>query len=142
MENVTLHRCPICAAGDLIQIGPDLWHCEQAACNNEFFIDGPVGERSLSVRDKPGWQAPAVPRWRGWAVRTAMVAAGIGLMAWEGSRQPSPGVWFVVAMAAIVGAFVPWRDHEPPAVCKKCGCTYWPPAISGDCVQCWWDEQP
>lgn len=39
-----------------------------------------------------------------WLARIALVACGVGVMAWEGSIQPAPGVGFAVSLAFFMAA--------------------------------------
>lgn len=52
-------RCPICEAGKLVPVAPEVWHCERRSCNTEVYYEGPPGMRTVNVRDKPR-------QWRGW----------------------------------------------------------------------------
>lgn len=45
--------CPICEQAPLVSIEPETWDCSRPRCNNQFFIDGEEGQRTLNVRDKP-----------------------------------------------------------------------------------------
>ena len=56
--------------------------------------------------------APVPRPWRTWLVRLSLAAAGVDVMWWEGSVQPSPGVGFVFGMALILGSAL-FSDREP-----------------------------
>lgn len=47
-----------------------------------------------------------------WLARIALAAAGVGVMAWEGSHQSAPGVGFAIALALILAACMIGADKE------------------------------
>lgn len=47
-----------------------------------------------------------------WLARIALAAAGVGVMAWEGSVQPAPGVGFAIALAFLLAAGMIGADKE------------------------------
>lgn len=49
-----------------------------------------------------------------WLARLALAACGVGVMAWEGSQQSSPGVGFALALVLFVAAAM--IGHKNPFV--------------------------
>jgi hypothetical protein len=45
-------------------------------------------------------------------LRLAMICTAAGIMYLEGRATGTPGVWFVVAMALVAVAVLPWRGSE------------------------------
>ena len=102
--------CPICTRGTLVVVGENVWDCSRKRCNNQFFYDEweGTGLYHLNVRDKP--RRPLLPESAGlFGVRVTMVLFGLTVMYAEGQHQPSPGVGFVIGMALMIGAVIPWR---------------------------------